>query len=198
MMVCIIPITVYFMVKSNEIIDIVYGRGEFDKDAVLVTANTFYFYSIGMISFALRDVLIRAFYSVQDTKTPTINASIALVVNIILNIILSRYLGVSGLALATSIAGFVSVALLVISFIRKMGDFGIFNNFIVSFKVIVSSMISLLISQKVITEIPNILLGTLIGTIIFFLIYILLILIFRIEEVQIIYRLVFNKIKNSR
>src|SRR5699024_1358670 len=64
MMVCIIPITVYFMVKSNEIIDIVYGRGEFDKDAVLVTANTFYFYSIGMISFALRDVLIRAFYSV--------------------------------------------------------------------------------------------------------------------------------------
>lgn len=32
----------------------------------------------------------------QDTRTPAINAAIALVINILLNIILSRYLGTGG------------------------------------------------------------------------------------------------------
>ena len=55
-----------------------------------------------MIDFGLRDILLRVFYALQGTKTPMINATIA--VNIVLNFILSKYLGIGGLALATSIA----------------------------------------------------------------------------------------------
>ena len=55
-----------------------------------------------MLGFGLREILSRAFYSVQDTKTPVINASIAVGINIVLNLIFSRFLGIGGLTLATS------------------------------------------------------------------------------------------------
>lgn len=56
-----------------------------------------------------------------------INATIAVIINIILNIILSRYLGIGGLALATSIAAIVGTILLFISFRKKVGAFGMRN-----------------------------------------------------------------------
>jgi len=77
-----------------------------------------------MIGFGLREVLSRAFYAMQDTKTPMVNAAIGMVLNIFLNIILSRYMGISGLALATSIAALFTTALMFISLRKKIGPFG--------------------------------------------------------------------------
>ena len=94
-------------------------------EAIDMTANALFYYSIGMIAFGLRDILSRAFYALQDTKTPMINATIAVVINIILNIVLSKYLGIGGLALATSIAAIVGTLLLFITLRRKIGGFGL-------------------------------------------------------------------------
>ena len=63
-------------------------------------------------------------YSMQDTKTPMINAAIGMALNIILNITLSKYIGISGLALATSIAAVFTTILLFISLRKKIGPFG--------------------------------------------------------------------------
>jgi putative peptidoglycan lipid II flippase len=54
-----------------------------------------------------------------------INGAIAVVINIILNVILSRYLGIGGLALATSIAGIVATILLFVTLRKKIGGFGL-------------------------------------------------------------------------
>lgn len=45
--------------------------------------------------------------------------------NIVLNIILSKYLGIGGLALATSISAIVGTGLLFITLRRKIGGFGL-------------------------------------------------------------------------
>ena len=84
-----------------------------------------FYYSVGMLAFGLRDILSRAFYALQDTKTPMINATIAVVLNIILNIILSKYLGIGGLALATTISAIIGTGLLFITLRRKIGGFGL-------------------------------------------------------------------------
>jgi len=101
------------------------GRGAFTPEAIDMTGGALFYYSIGMIAFGLRDILSRAFYALQDTKTPMINATIAVVINIILNIVLSKYLGIGGLALATSIAAIVGTLLLFITLRRKIGGFGL-------------------------------------------------------------------------
>lgn len=121
----VIPATIGAMVFSKEIVTLLFGRGAFTLEAIDMTANALFYYSIGMIAFGLRDILSRAFYALQDTKTPMINASIAVVLNIILNLILSRYMGVGGLALATSISAIVSASLMFITLRRKIGGFGL-------------------------------------------------------------------------
>ena len=89
-----------------------------------MTASALFFYAIGIIGFGLRDILSRVFYSIQDTKTPMINGAIAMILNIILNIILVKYMKHSGLALATSISSIICIILLFISLSKKIGYFG--------------------------------------------------------------------------
>ena len=59
-------------------------------------------------------VLVPAFFSRQDTKTPMIVALFSLLLNIVLNYFLAFYLGYGhiGLAIASSIAAVLSVVLL--------------------------------------------------------------------------------------
>ena len=121
----VVPATIGAMIFSSEIVGLLFGRGAFTPEAVAMTGNALLYYSIGMVAFGLRDILSRAFYALQDTKTPMINSTIAVVINIVLNIILSRYLGIGGLALATSISAMVSALLMFITLRKKIGAFGL-------------------------------------------------------------------------
>lgn len=136
----IIPASIGFIVLSKPIVQFVFARGAFDQSATVMTASCLVFYSIGLVSFALRDVMTRSFYSIQDTMTPMINGVIAVVLNIILNITLSKFMGVSGLALATSISGIVTTILLMIFLKKKIGSFGLVSISKTFGKIMISSL----------------------------------------------------------
>lgn len=53
---------------------------------------------------ALRLLLTRCYYSLQDTKTSMVNGAISVGFNIVLNLILVQFMGHAGLDFATSIA----------------------------------------------------------------------------------------------
>lgn len=139
--ILVIPASVGSILFSRPIVEILFGRGAFDSNAVLLTTNAFRFYSLGMIGYALREVLSRAFYSMKDTKTTMVNASLGVILNIVLNIILSRYLGLGGLALATSIAALFTTCLLFISLHKKIGPFGMKQISISFLKILFSSLV---------------------------------------------------------
>ncbi|NMA82991.1 MAG: murein biosynthesis integral membrane protein MurJ, partial [Epulopiscium sp.] len=65
----VIPATIGAMIFAEPVVRLLFGRGAFDPEAIELTSSALFFYSIGMIGFGLRDVLSRAFYSLQDTKT---------------------------------------------------------------------------------------------------------------------------------
>jgi len=137
----VIPATIGAMIFSKEIVTLLFGRGAFTPEAIDMTANALFYYSIGMIAFGLRDILSRAFYALQDTKTPMINAAIVVVINIILNLALSRYLGIGGLALATSIATIVGTLLFFVTLRKKIGGFGLKEITISFIKICMASII---------------------------------------------------------
>lgn len=120
----IIPITVGAVLLSKEVVWMIYGRGAFDATAIQLTSAALLFYALGMLGAGVREAISRAYYAMQDTKTPMINAAIGILINIVLNIVLSRYMGIAGLALATSIAGTVTAILIFLSFRKKIGPFG--------------------------------------------------------------------------
>ncbi len=137
----VIPATVGAIIFAEPVVKLLFGRGAFDSKALSMTSNALFFYSIGMIGYGLREILSRAFYSLQDTQTPMINATIAVAMNIVLNLILSRFLGIGGLALATSISAIICTGLLFVSLRKKIGPFGMKNTTISFIKILASSLV---------------------------------------------------------
>ncbi|WDU82049.1 lipid II flippase MurJ [Caloramator sp. Dgby_cultured_2] len=136
-----LPATIGMMVLRQPIVDIVFKRGAFDNNAAYLTSLALLFYSPGMIFVGVRDVIGRAFYSIKDTKTPMINGVVGVILNIILNIVLVKIMGVAGLALATSISVIVVTLLLIRSLNRKIEDIGM-KKLISSFnKMLLSSLV---------------------------------------------------------
>ncbi len=118
----VIPAAVGMMIFAREITELLFGRGAFEERAIAMTAGMLFFYALGLLGFGLREVLTKVFYSLEDSKTPMINAFGAMCLNVGLNLVLSRLMGLNGLALATSIAAIVSTVLLYVSLVRKIGS----------------------------------------------------------------------------
>ncbi|MEG6567074.1 murein biosynthesis integral membrane protein MurJ [Thermoanaerobacterium saccharolyticum] len=119
-----IPVTVGAIIFRVPIIRILFERGAFDERSTYLTSIAFMFLSLGMTANGLRNVLSRGFYSLKDTKTPMINGTIAVLINIGLNLVIVRYLALGGLALSTSVAAIVTSLMLMYSLRKKVGKIG--------------------------------------------------------------------------
>ena len=116
----LVPISAAIMLFSKEMIFMVFGRGAFDSTAAELTAKSFFFYSLGICAVGMREPITRLFYANSDTKTPMKNATIGMLINIVLNFVLSYYMGISGLALATSLAAMISCGMLFVECRKKL------------------------------------------------------------------------------
>lgn len=135
-----IPAMIALIALRVPIISVLFQRGEFDCRSTILTSQALLYYALGLWAFSGVRVVVSAFYSLQDTKTPVKVAIAALIVNVILSIILMFPLKHGGLALATSIASAVNIILLFFILKRKIGQF-LDREFCSSiFKVILSSL----------------------------------------------------------
>lgn len=119
-----IPATIGLIVLAKPIVEIAFQRGEFDTTATMMTSQALIFYSIGLVFMALRLLVTRVYYSLQDTKTPMINGAISVGFNIVLNLILVQYMEHAGLAFATSIATTIATILMFYGLKKKIGSLG--------------------------------------------------------------------------
>lgn len=121
----IFPAMVGLMVLRTPIVELLFERGEFDALSTARTSFTLLCYSIGLFAFSGQKVIVTGFYSLQDTKTPMKVGAMALVVNLVFNLILIVPMKEAGLALATSISGIFNFLLLVYLFEKRIAGFGI-------------------------------------------------------------------------
>jgi putative peptidoglycan lipid II flippase len=77
-------------------------------------------YGSGMLAFILIKVLAPGYYARQDTKTPVKIGVVAMLANIVLNLLLIGPLAHAGLALATSLAAYINAGLLFLG-LRRAG-----------------------------------------------------------------------------
>lgn len=117
-----IPCSMGAMAYALPAIRIVYERGAFDGSATELTAAAFFYYAIGLTFLSVNQLITKVFYSLHDTKTAVYCSAAAVGCNIILNVILVRYMAHSGLALATSLAQALNALLLYYTFKRKYPD----------------------------------------------------------------------------
>lgn len=200
----ILPVMVGAIILSKPIVKILFERGAFDESATNMTSIALICYSLGLLGMGVRDILSRVFYSLKDTKTPMINGAIAMVINVILNIILIKKYKHAGLAIATSISATLATILLFYSLYKKIGNFGQRKILILFLKSLIASGImggGTLFTYKSITaflygSFINDILALVISIIVGAISYGLCIIILRVEEVNIVISYIKN-LKNK-
>ncbi|MEJ7872143.1 MAG: murein biosynthesis integral membrane protein MurJ [Rubrobacteraceae bacterium] len=67
-----VPSTVGLIVLSNPIVGLLYERGQFTSGDTSVVADLLVAYSVGLLAYSVYFLLVRAFYSRQNTRTPAL------------------------------------------------------------------------------------------------------------------------------
>jgi putative peptidoglycan lipid II flippase len=199
----VLPISIGAIILSKPIVRILFERGQFDSNSTQMTSVALSLYAVGLLAMGIRDVLIRTLYSLSDTKTPMINSSIALIFNIILNLLLIKVLGYAGLAISTSLASIFAIFLLFASLKRKIGDFGGKKIIITFIKSLLASIPMSLIALITYNNIYNILGVGVFNEIISLIsavflgacIYIVSVILLKVEEINLIKKMLKNFIK---
>lgn len=140
--IIIYPIMIMCLVSGDQIVNILYGRGNFGNTEIDATYGVVVGYAIGFIFQAARANMVKVYYAYQDTKTPMINGAISVAINIILSIILSRIIGISGVALATSIAMIIVSIMLGLGLKRYLPHFNFKEIFIECFKGLIAGIVA--------------------------------------------------------
>jgi putative peptidoglycan lipid II flippase len=129
------PATIGLIAIARPLISVAFEHGQFGqvRDDTSMVAWTLLFYSLGLCGYFAQQVVSRAFYSMQDSKTPMRSAMIAVGLNIVLNLTLIWPLGTGGLALSTALCSYLQVVIMAVifhRFLRKQGLIGELNSLI--------------------------------------------------------------------
>ncbi len=110
MLLLAVPASVGLMVLGQPIVEMLYQRGKFNAALAEMTAWALLWYAAGMIGHSIMEVLTRAFYAQQDTKTPVLIGTVAMGLNVAFSFGFSAWfeqmgwMPHGGLALANSLA----------------------------------------------------------------------------------------------
>ena len=104
-----IPAAVALVVVPLPIISVVYERGDFTSDDSAWTALALAIYGLGLPAFVSQKVLQPLYFAREDTRRPFRYAVAAMIVNAVIAIGLSPFIGFLAAALATTVAGWIMV-----------------------------------------------------------------------------------------
>jgi putative peptidoglycan lipid II flippase len=105
-----LPASVGLILLAQPIISMLYQRGKFTEVTTQMTAWALTWYAAGLIGHSIMEVLTRAFYAQQDTKTPVLIGTIAMGLNVVFSFTFAwlfdrmGWMPLGGLALANSLA----------------------------------------------------------------------------------------------
>ncbi|MBN1248430.1 MAG: murein biosynthesis integral membrane protein MurJ [Anaerolineae bacterium] len=124
-----VPSTVGLILLGKPIVVTMFQRGAFDAASAQAVAWALAFFAVGLVGHSALEVLGRAFYALQDTWTPALAAIGAVIVNAGLGMVLPGLfeavdvVPLGGLALATSLAAVLQMAVLFVLIGRRLGEF---------------------------------------------------------------------------
>jgi putative peptidoglycan lipid II flippase len=123
-----IPAAVGLVILREPIVQVLFQHGRFVAESTRLTARALLYYSLGLPAFAAVKLIVPAFYSTQDTRTPVRVAVLAMLANVLLNVVFLFYffakLKNGGPALASALAGYFNVFALFVVFRLRFGRLG--------------------------------------------------------------------------
>ena len=147
--------------------------------------------------YSIRGTITNVFYSLKDSKTPAKNATIGVIINVVLNLTLPFVMGVNGLALATSITSIYITSALVLLLIKKHNDLSL-KYYLSNVKgIVLSSVIALsaMIACKIFLPITSSLFSVIIGVLVCAGSYLVMVTLCKVPIVVMVKNVLLNKVK---
>lgn len=197
----------FIVLKDSVILTILKFTNMINKEDVAMTGRILMFFSLALMTHSIVAILNRAFYAINDTKTPLMIGSCTIVVNLTLSYLFYSYfkdtLSAGGMALAYSLASLVNAVLLITLLNRKVRGIGIrsFILFLVKSIFSASIMASILyllngaLGYNLTNKLYQILVlafEVAVGASIYFVLVVLL----KVEEAEYIYEKSISKVRN--
>lgn len=117
-----IPVTLGLIAFSHNIVHLLYERGAFTAENTQSVARIQALYALQIPFFAVSLLYVKLLAAAKETRKIMTSAVINFSMNLVMNIILSRYMGVAGIALSTSIFYFSSFVYLVVVTYRTLAE----------------------------------------------------------------------------
>ena len=141
-----IPIIILILTLAKDGVSLVFERGAFNSDAVLMVSEALCFLSFSILPYVFRDSITRVYYAFNDSRTPFIIAMCSIGLKAFLNylFILKLNMGIAGITLSTTFVTLfnaVLLGLLISSKIRLDYKF-LFVNFV---KMLLAGFVTLII-----------------------------------------------------
>ncbi len=100
----VIPAAAGYLVLGQPIVRLLLEHGVASAASTELVSNVLTFFALGLFSFSAFLLFLRAFYAMQDTRTPAVINLFAVALNIGANAVLFPIMGVEGLALGHALA----------------------------------------------------------------------------------------------
>lgn len=137
----VLPATLCLMVLSNEIVEALFQRGEFNYESTLKASFSLKLFLIGLPFAALVKILTPYFFALEKPQIPLKVSLYTVTINIILMISLFQYVGYIGIPIGCSISAILNL-IIILAEHRKLNFFYINNKIaIYTFKYLVLSII---------------------------------------------------------
>ena len=114
-----VPAAVLLIVLAEPIVKLLFQHGRFLLSDSQMTANAVIAYSIGLPLYVVTKALMPNFFARGDTVTPVKYSAVVFITNLTFNLILMRFYGHVGIAVATTVAAFVSLLQYIIGLKRR-------------------------------------------------------------------------------
>jgi putative peptidoglycan lipid II flippase len=101
------PAAVALMVAHHEILTVLFQHGHYTPQDAARASPALACLAFGLPAYVAMKIFSSAYWSRQDTKTPVKISSCMAVVNIVVALIMTRFIDVAGIAFATGLAGWI-------------------------------------------------------------------------------------------
>jgi putative peptidoglycan lipid II flippase len=124
MLMVSVPASVGLFLLARPIVQLLLERGQFLRADTVATAAAVQCYAIGLVGFSAVRIASPVFYALRRSGVPVMLSINTIVLNLVLSLILVRWIGFRGLAVATSLAAIVHGVLALVLLRQQLGRIG--------------------------------------------------------------------------
>lgn len=184
-----IPITLLLICFGYFAIVLLFERGQFSAESSWLTYQVLLYLALSITVYAIRDLLIRVFYALGDSRTPFLSSFVTIFTMFIASWLLAEPMGVSGIALASSLAAGLNFLVLAVWLHRRIGNWIQRESWIHGLKVMLAALPMALLGTAVFITLRQqtiglwVLLQAILYSSLLSIVYVLLLLVLRDREI---------------